>query len=42
MDVRVPNKLSRDQKKLFEELEDTEMDDNVIKEFDRFTERNDR
>ena len=42
MDVRMPKKISRDQKKLFEELEDTEMDDNVIKEFDKFTERNDR
>ena len=42
MDVRVPKKLSRDQKKLFEELEDTDMDDTVIKDFDKFTEKNDR
>ena len=42
MDVRVPKKLSRDQKKLFEELEDTDMDDTVIREFDKFTEKNDR
>ena len=42
MDVRVPKKISRDQKKLFEELEDTDMDDTVIRDFDKFTERNDR
>ena len=42
MDVRVPKKISRDQKKLFEELEDTELDDTVIKDFDKFTEKNDR
>lgn len=42
MDVRVPKKLSRDQKKLFEELEDTDMDDSVIRDFDKFTEKNDR
>jgi len=42
MDVRVPKKISKDQKKLFEELEDTEMDDAVIKDFDKFTEKNDR
>lgn len=42
MDVRIPKKITRDQKKLFEELEDTDMDDTVIKDFDKFTERNDR
>lgn len=42
MDVRVPKKISRDQKKLFEELEDTELDDSTIKDFDNFTIRNDR
>ena len=42
MDVRVPKKISKDQKKLFEELEDTELDDAIIKDFDKFTEKNDR
>lgn len=42
MDVRVPKKISRDQKKLFEELEDTDLDDSVIRDFDKFTEKNDR
>lgn len=42
MDVRIPKKISRDQKKLFEELEDTELDDTVIKDFDKFTINNDR
>ena len=42
MDVRIPKKISKDQKKLFEELEDTDMDDTVIRDFDKFTERNDR
>ncbi len=42
MDVRIPKKISRDQKKLFEELEDTELDDTVIRDFDKFTEKNDR
>lgn len=42
MDVRVPKKISKDQKKLFEELEDTELDDTIIKDFDKFTEINDR
>ncbi len=42
MDVRVPKKISKDQKKLFEELEETELDDAVIKDFDKFTEKNDR
>ena len=42
MDVRIPKKISKEQKHLIEELENTEMDDNIIKEFDRFTEKNDR
>jgi molecular chaperone DnaJ len=42
MDVRVPKKISKDQKKLFEELEDTELDDSIIRDFDKFTMRNDR
>ena len=42
MDVRIPKKISREQKKLFEELEDTELDDTVIKDFDKFTINNDR
>jgi molecular chaperone DnaJ len=42
MDVRVPKKITRDQKKLFEELEDTELDDSIIKDFDKFTLRNDK
>ncbi len=42
MDVRMPKKISRDQRKLFEELEDTELDDSTIKEFDNFTLKNDR
>ncbi len=41
MDVRIPKKISRDQKKLFEELEDTDLDDSVIEKFDKFTENND-
>ena len=42
MDVRVPKKISKEQKKLFESLEDTDMDDTVIRDFDKFTEKNDR
>ena len=42
MDVRVPKKISKEQKKLFEELEDTDMDDTIIRDFDKFTEKNDR
>lgn len=42
MDVRIPKRISRDQKKLFEELENTDLDDNTINEFDKFTEKNDR
>ena len=42
MDVRIPKKISKDQKKLFEEFENTELDDSVIKDFDKFTKNNDR
>ena len=42
MDVRVPSKISRDQKKIFESLEDTDLDDNVISSFDKFTYNNDK
>lgn len=42
MDVRIPKKIDRSQKKLFEELEDTDLDDSVIRDFDKFTENNDR
>ncbi len=40
MDVRMPKKVSRDQKKLLEELEDTDLDDSVIEKFDKFTASN--
>lgn len=42
MDVRVPKKISKEQKKLFDELDDTDLNDSVIKDFDRFTINNDR
>ena len=42
MDVRIPKKISKEQKKLFEELDDTPLDDSTIKEFDKFTKDNDR
>ena len=42
LDVRIPKKLSRDQKKLFEQLEDTDLTDNSIDKFNDFTDRNDR
>ena len=42
MDVRVPKKISKEQKRLFEELEDTPLDDSTIKEFDKFTMDNDK
>ena len=41
LDVRVPKKLSREQKKLFESLEDTDLTDSKISDFDKFTENND-
>ena len=41
LDVRIPKKLSRDQKKLFEQLEDTDLTDNTIDKFDNFTAKND-
>ena len=37
--IKIIKKISKDQKKLFEELEDTDMDDSVIKDFDKFTEK---
>jgi len=42
MDVRMPDKISRDQKKLFEQLEDTDLTDSVINKFDKFTSKNDK
>ena len=41
LDVRVPKKLSRDQRKLFEELDDTDLSDSKIEKFDDFTKNND-
>ena len=41
LDVRVPKKLSREQKKLFESQEDTDLTDSKISDFDKFTENND-
>lgn len=38
--VIVPKKLSRDQKKLFEQLDETSFDEKEIKEFNKFTEKN--
>lgn len=38
--VRIPKKISRDQKKLFEKLEDTDLSDNDIDKFDRFVRNN--
>lgn len=38
--VIVPKKLSRDQQKLFEKLDETSFDEKEIKEFNRFTEKN--
>ena len=42
MDVRVPNKISKEQKRLFEELEDTDLNDSIIKDFDKFTINNEK
>ncbi len=42
MDVRMPKKLSRAQKQLFEELEDTDLDDSTISTFDKFTLNNEK
>lgn len=42
MDVRMPSKLSRDQKRLIDELNDTDLTDNTINKFDRFVANNDR
>ena len=38
--VIIPKKLSRDQKKLFEALDETSFDEKEIKEFNKFTEKN--
>lgn len=40
LDVRIPKRLSREQKKLFEDLEETDLTDSKINEFDRFTKNN--
>lgn len=40
--VLTPKKLSRDQKKLFEELNKTDFEDKEIKEFNKFTEKNNK
>ncbi|MBR4619018.1 MAG: molecular chaperone DnaJ [Bacilli bacterium] len=40
--VLIPKKLSREQKKLFEQLDATDFDDKEIKEFNKFTERNNK
>ena len=39
--VITPKKLSRSEKALFEKLEETLDDDNVIKKFNKFVEKND-
>ena len=39
--VVTPKKLSRDQKKLFESLSKTDLDDSEIDRFTRFTKNND-
>ena len=39
--VYSPKKLSRDQKKLFEELEETDLDTDEIRKFNKFTKEND-
>ncbi len=40
IDVRMPNKLSREQKKLFEKLEETDLEDNTINKFNNFARKN--
>ena len=40
MDVRMPAKLSREQKKLIEELDSTDLSDNVLNKFDKFVASN--
>lgn len=40
--VLVPKKLSREQKKLFEQLMNTDLDEKEIKEFRKFTEKNNK
>lgn len=41
LDVRIPKKLSRDQKRLFESLNDTDLTDSKVDSFDKFTRYND-
>ena len=40
--VLIPKKLSRDQKKLFEKLDETSFEEKELKEFNRFTEKNNK
>lgn len=42
LDVRIPKKLSRDQKKLFDSLDDTDLTDSNIEKFEKFTNKNDK
>ena len=42
LDVRVPKKISRSQKSLFEELDETDLTDSKIESFDKFTRKNDK
>lgn len=42
LDVRVPKKVSRSQKSLFEELDETDLTDSKIESFDKFTRKNDK
>ena len=42
MKVQIPNKLSRDQKMLVEELNRTNLEDETIRKFDRFVDRNEK
>ncbi len=42
MDVRIPDKITKEQKRLFEELEETDLNDSEIKAFDRYTMNNDK
>lgn len=41
LDVRIPKRISRDQKHLFEDLEDTDLEDSKIEAFNKFTKNND-
>ena len=42
LEVRIPKKLSREQKKLFESLDDTDLTDSNIDKFENFTDKNER